>query len=489
MNILLISPCLSTSDRYGSALGKVGPTTEPLGLAYIAAYLREKRHGKDHIEILDMAALNYGEVDLIRKLKEKEWNITGIMVLTPMYIRAKETALIIRRTSPNSKIVFGGPHLTIFPEQTLQEISEIDIGVVGEGEITFFELVDALDNKKDIAKINGVVYRAKKKVTKTSPRELTRDIDNLPIPARDLLPMKAYKPAPTYYKRLPSYIMLTSRGCPFNCAYCSKVFGTHYRFHSIDRIISEMEELIYRYGAKEIIFRDDTFTINKDHVKALCDKIMERKLHKKIKWTCMTRVNLVDYELLKLMKTAGCWSIHYGVESGSQRLLDLIQKGITIGQVKQTFRWTRISGIETKAFFMLGLPTETREESLKTIQFTKELDPDWIQVTITVPYPGTKLYDITKNDKTLRSFKWENYQTWAGWSDKELVYYPEGREPNDLKDLQTRAMREFYLRPKFIIRQLMSLRSLDNIKIYSQGALALVKSKIKWDQTQKKFFL
>ena len=426
-----------------------------------------------------MAALNYGEQDLTRKLKERKWDIAGIMILTPMYIRAKETATIIRKADPDTKIVFGGPHLTIFPEQTLQETSEVDIGVVSEGEKTFFEIVEAIENNAQLSTVKGIAYRTSEGIKRTAQRELTGNIDELPKPARDLLPMKLYKPAPTYYKRLPSYIMLTSRGCPFNCAYCSKIFGTKYRFHSIDRILSEMEELICDYGAKEIIFRDDTFTINKSHVRELCSKIIDRGLHKKIKWTCMTRVNLVDYELLALMHKAGCWSIHYGVESGSQRLLNIIQKGITIEQIKQAFKWTRKAGIETKAFFMLGLPTETIEESLRTIQFTKELDPDWIQVTITVPYPGTKLYEITKNDKTLHSLKWENYQTWAGWSDKELVYYPTGRNPGELKELQKRAMREFYLRPKFILRQLIGLRSFDNIKMYSQGAYALLKSKIR----------
>lgn len=479
MNILLISPCLSTSERYGSALGKVGPTTEPLGLAYLAAYLREKRPGRDHIEIIDMAALNYGEKELTMKLREREWSLTGIMILTPMYLRAKETAAIIRRESRNSKIIFGGPHVTIFPNKTLEETPDVDIGVIGEGEVTFHELVDSLENKKSLKNIKGIAYKTSHKVQLTKPRDLTANIDSLPRPARDLLPMKLYRPAPTYYKKLPSYIMLTSRGCPFSCAYCSKIFGKQYRFHSVERIISEMEELVYKYKAKEIIFRDDTFTINKDHVTKLCQEIIKRGLHKKTKWTCMTRVSLVNPELLSLMKKAGCWSIHYGVESGSQRLINLIEKGITLEQVRNAFKWTRKAGIETKAFFMLGLPTETREESLQTLKFTRELDPDWIQVTITVPYPGTKLFEIAKKNNTLKSYKWEDYQTWAGWSNKNLVYYPEGRNPDELKALQTRAMREFYLRPKFIVRQLLNLKSFENVKSYSQGAMALIQSRLK----------
>jgi len=238
-----------------------------------------------------------------------------------------------------------------------------------------------------------------------------------------------------------------------------------------------MRILIDEYGAKEIIFRDDTFTIDKNHIKGLCKEIIRQGFHKKIKWTCMTRVNLVTEELLQLMARAGCWSIHYGVESGSQRLLDLIQKDITIEQVKKAFKWTKKAGIEIKAFFMLGLPTETREESLKTIRFTKEIDPDWIQVTITVPYPGTKLYEIAQKDGTLKSLEWENYQTWAGWSDKELAYVPEGRNQEEIKQLQKQAMREFYLRPRFIIKQLKNLTSWNAIKTYANGAYAIATSK------------
>ena len=191
----------------------------------------------------------------------------------------------------------------------------------------------------------------------------------------------------------------------------------------------------------------------------------------------MTRVNLVDFELLKLMKKAGCWSIHYGVESGSQRLLDLIEKGITIEQVRNAFRWTKEAGIETKAFFMLGLPSETREESLQTIRFSREIGADWIQVTITVPYPGTKLYETAKKDGTLKSFNWEDYQTWAGWSDKDLVFVPKNRNQKELKELQKLAMRQFYLRPKFIFSQILNIKSLGQLKTYFNGALALISSK------------
>ena len=272
--------------------------------------------------------------------------------------------------------------------------------------------------------------------------------------------------------------------CTFDCVYCQvgqiDIFKDKREvFVPTERIIEEINVLLNDYGAKDIIFRDDTFTVDREHIIELCNEIVRLGLNKRFEWSCMTRVNLVDRELLKIMKKAGCWSMHYGVESGNQRLLDLIDKGITLQQVRDAFKWTREAGIEIKAFFMLGLPTETKEESLKTIAFSKEIDPDWVQFTITVPYPGTRLYDITKKDKTLKSLKWENYQTWAGWSDKELVYVPEGRNAEELKELQKYAMRSFYLRPRFILRQIKYLGSKDRIKAYMDGAFALINSKRK----------
>jgi radical SAM superfamily enzyme YgiQ (UPF0313 family) len=252
------------------------------------------------------------------------------------------------------------------------------------------------------------------------------------------------------------------------------------RYHSVKRIIEEMEELIDKYGAKEIIFRDDTFTVNKKLIADLCNEMLRRGINKKISWMCMTRVNLVDEKLLRLMKKAGCWSIHFGVESGTQRLLDLIQKGITIAQIRTAFRLTRKVGIQTKAFFMLGLPTETVEESLATIRFAREIDPDGVQFTITVPYPGTKLYELAKNDGTLKSFKWEDYQTWAGWTNKHLVYLANNRNEEELKALQKKALIDFYLRPTIIFRLLKNnLRSFSAFQKMLYGGFTLLKNKIK----------
>ena len=475
MKILLLVPPLSTKDRYGSDLGRIGPTCEPLGLAYLATSLRDKCH---EVEILDTLALNLDYDHIKNYLLKNNFDLIGITILTPMYLRAVECIKLIKSLS-KIPIIIGGPHVTIFPKETLEENKEIDYGVYGEGEETIIDFCDAFENKKSFSKIDGLIYREKNKVVINKPRQFLLDIDKIELPARDLLPMKKYVPAPTYYKKLPSYIMLTSRGCPYRCTCCSKISGNIYRMHSVERVLEEMKILMEDYRTKEIIFRDDNFLINRERVIKICNKIIKRGYNKKVKWTCMGRVNSVNLELLKLMKKAGCWSIHYGVESGVQRLLDLIKKDITLEQSKNAIKWTKEAGIESKAFFMIGLPTETKEETLQTINFAKEIDPDAIQVTITVPYPGTELYEAAKKSGELKSFKWEDYQTWAGWTEKDPVYIPEGRNAKELKEMQKQMVREFYLRPKIILRLLLQLQSYDMFKKYFLAGLAVVKGKFK----------
>lgn len=475
MKILLIIPPLLKEDRYGRELEKAGPTSEPLGLAYLAGSIEKAGF---EVKILDTLALNWDKDKVAKYINKHYFDIIGVQLLTPMYIRAQEIIRLIKKNSPSTKIISGAAHMTIMPEKAMEENPEIDVGVIGDGEDTIVELLKEFEKKKpDLSAVKGIIYRQSDcSIVRTSQRLMRENLDEYPMPTRHLLPMDKYTPTVTYYKRLPSYIMITSRGCPYRCTYCCRIAGRRYRTHTIKRVLEEMDELINKYKAKEIIFRDDTFTLNKEFVITLCKEIMRRNYHKKIEWTCMTRVNLVNYELLKLMKKAGCWSIHYGVESGNQRLLDLIKKDITLDDVRKAFYWTRKAGIETKAFFMLGLPTETKKETLKTIRFAKEIDPDWAQFTITTPYPGTELYEIAKKNGFMKSFKWEHYQSWAGFTDNELVYVPEGWTSAKLKAMQPYALRQFYLRPKIILRILWNMRSLSVFIRSLWGAWAILKT-------------
>ena len=476
MRVMLIQPPLVAADRYGSKMGRLGPTTLPLGLAYIAAVLEARG---DYVRIVDAAARKMGYGEIVEECARGTYDWIGVSMLTPMYLTAARLIGDIRKRLPRALIVAGGVHPTLFPETTLEEIPGLDVVVMGEGELTVRELSERIGAGAGLEGVGGLAYRTGGGIVVNEARTFIRDLDTIPLPARHLAGMDRYRPAASYYRRLPSYTMLTSRGCPFHCSYCSKIFGNIFRAHSVGRIIEEMNVLVQDYGAREVIFRDDTFAINREHTEELCRELITRGMHRRIPWSCMTRVDCIrGRQYLARMKEAGCWGIHFGVESGSQRLLDIIEKGSTIEHIRKVFAWCRELGMETRAFFMLGLPTETREESLNTIRFARELDPDWVQFTLTVPYPGTNLFSIAQKTGSLKSLKWENYQTWGGWSDKELVYVTDGRDAEDLKALQKQAMRVFYLRPKIIFRHIVNLiRNPRLVLKYVNGAIVLISSK------------
>jgi len=476
MKVLLINPPLFPVDRYGSDLARVGPVTEPLGLAFVAAAL-EKRG--DEVEILDTIALRYRGDDIRNHVKGKNYDVVGITMLTPMYLVAMDVARLVKSLGENIKIVVGGAHPTLMPRETMEENPEIDFAVIGEGEETVVELIDALETGSPLSQVKGIAYRESGEVKITEPRPFIQDLDTTPIPAYHLLPMHLYRPTAHSYQRLPSYSIMAVRGCPFSCTYCSQFFGKKARYPSTKRIIQEMNLLIDKYGAKEFNMGGDTFTANKKYAKELCQEIINSGLHQKLKWHCATHVNTVDKQLLVLMHEAGCFQISYGVETGSERLMKLIRKQTTRERVREAFQMTKDAGIMIRAFFMLGLPTETREESLQAIKFAKELDPTWAQFTVTTPYPMTELYELAKKDGTLKSFCWEDYQSWAGFANSELVYTPAGRTSVEIKKLQPYALRSFYLRPKIIIRHLRLIKSWTVLKKYLNGGYLLLKTSLK----------
>ncbi len=471
MKICFVMPPMASG--YWKKLGKkVGPQSEPLSLCYIASYLNSKGYKAD---IIDCIAEDLTEEEIEQRLREGKYDIVGVTMLTLMYTQALNVCKIVKKINPKTYVVIGGPHPTIAASATLQNEKDIDFAVIGEAEITFYELLKALDGEIKLSAVDGLAYKTNDgKVMLNNQRKLIDDLDILPMPDRSLLKMELYRPSVSYYKRLPAYIILTTRGCPYRCTFCSKVFDKKYRQNSVEYTIKEMKYLMEEFGAKEIVFRDDTFTMKFPWVTEFCNKLIEEGLNKKIRWSCMTRVNLVNLEMLKLMKKAGCWGIHFGVESGNQRLLNLIKKDVTVQQIKDAFKWCKEAGVETRAFMMLGLPTETKEESLETIRFAKELDPDWAQFTITTPYPGTELYKQANEHGELKSIDWNNYQTWAGFSENDLVWTTNGRESSELKALQRKALREFYFRPKFILKKLVHIDNLPIFRKYVLGAWALL---------------
>jgi len=481
IKVLLINPPLTVTERYGTEMKEFGGVSEPLGLAYIAGNLEKNGF---RVGIVDAPPQEVSIEDIVTHHIDEEITLVGITFLSPMFDSVRKLANRIKELHPNVKIIVGGPHPSALPEDTLKEIQSIDYVCIGEGERTIVEVAEFLSGEREIKDIKGLAYKNSNGVRINEPRPIEKNLDTLPKPSRHLLPMTKYKLTGSRTKGsvfCPTIIL--ARGCPFDCQFCSHPFGKTFRHHSVERIIGEIEELVENYGTRQINFEADTLTIDKRFVVELCQRIIDRKLD--ISWTCESRMDTIDEEMLRIMKKAGCWQISYGVESGSQRLLDIIHKGITKEKVIETFKITKKIGISIRGFFMLGLPTETVEESYQTIKFAKKLNPLWAQFTVTIPYPGTPMFAQLDKEGSIRHYDWSNYNTWGGWADKMLPYVPEGRTENELKNLQKKAMRMYYMRPGAFFNQLKTISSYDDIKKLAKGFIILVKTKMEANRELK----
>ena len=474
--VVLINPPFTLEDRYGKDMKQFGAVTEPLGLAYIAGYLISKNI---RVRIIDAPAEKMSGDDIVKSILNKGENIIGISMLTPSFGVVRDLCKKIRNEFKDYMIVLGGPHCTALPEKTLQEIPEADITCIGEGEQTMAEIAEK-DKNSDFGSIKGVCYRNGNKILRTEERPYIKELDTIPPPARYLLPMEKYHLTASRVEG-DSYCptIIVARGCPFSCTYCSRTFGRTFRAHSVNRIVEEIQSLADMYQISQINIEADTLTAKKKFIKELCNAIIDSGLSKKVKWTCESRVDTVNEEILRLMRKAGCWHISYGVETGSQRLLDLINKSVTLKQIEDTFKITKRAGITIRGFFMLGLPTETREESIATIAFARKLNPLWAQFTITVPYPGTAMFDELDRAGQIKSYDWSSYNTWSGWKgDGEMPFVAEGRSIDELASLQKIALRKFYLRLSVIVRFLLTVKSFNDFKKYFIGFRVLIKSRL-----------
>jgi anaerobic magnesium-protoporphyrin IX monomethyl ester cyclase len=361
----------------------------PLGLTFVAASLEKAGY---QATILDNYNLKKPIEDVKQELKRLEPEIVGITCGSVTYRRCIETVQAVKEVLPSCKVVIGGWQPTYMPESLL-EYPEIDYLVMGEGEQSMVKLANGLTKgkKSDIAKIPGVAYRNNGEIVKTAPTFL-QELDQIPFPARHLLPMDIYDRIIPYLDASPVDTMNVIRGCPYHCAYCEtkKLWGPTCRAFSPQRVAAEIEHLVQNFGSRGVYFVGDNFTINKKRTIKLCN-LMKEKLE--IKWVCDTRVDQISRDLLKEMKSAGCQTIWFGVESGSARILEKLNKKITLEQISHAFKLCKQEGIQLACSFMVGIPGETVEDMEATFKFARKLDPDWCQFNTYVAVPGSKLYD------------------------------------------------------------------------------------------------
>ncbi|MFH1326433.1 MAG: radical SAM protein [Candidatus Falkowbacteria bacterium] len=375
MKILLVNPKSSNQDAL---------PIPPLGILYLAAYARGK--GYQDIEIIDNNRENISVDNLTDRIKAAD--IVGLTGTTSQFRQAKEIASLAKKN--HKLVVAGGPHATSLAEEVLKT-SDIDVVAVGEGEVTFYEILEAVRQGKGFFNINGIIFKNNNEIIKNKERPFIMNLDELPMPGRDLIPMTEYPQREL--KRFSGKFthMMSSRGCSGKCIFCSSPMMWKYpRLMSATRTLSEMKEIYNKYGIKNIHFQDDSFTINRVRVNELCDLILKSGID--FKWSCQARPDCVDFELLKKMAEAGCVQIEFGVESGDQGLLKSAVKGYSKQQIRKAFSDAKSVGLTTYGFFIIGLPGETIITWLKSIIFAKSLKLDNCVWTILVPFPGTKVF-------------------------------------------------------------------------------------------------
>ncbi|OGR71082.1 MAG: hypothetical protein A2179_06145 [Elusimicrobia bacterium GWC2_63_65] len=447
MKILLINPPHAFSPE--NPMGGAGLAMPPLGLLSIAAFVRREMPGAG-LRVLDLPGAGLTPEAFEREVRAFAPDLAGISVYTGTFSASAAAAAAVKKACPGCFVAAGGHHATARPDQCLA--AGFDAAVIGEGEITFCELAKRLAAGAAPDGLPGLALKSGVPVSRPEPL----DMDALPMPARDLLDMKAYRPALFGYTRLPVMSMVTSRGCPFSCGFCSKeVFGSQYRAQSPERVLEEMRFLAERYGAREISFQDDTFTANLGRVEKLCRLLERNRLD--LTWSCMTRVDLVDPELLALMRRAGCVSIAFGIDGPSAEACGAMNKGFDPARARAAVAAARAAGIETRGYYILGYPGETRASLEAALKSMAEIDTDYVFFAFAHPFFGTRLYAEARAKGLLAV------------SDEELLDSHDNAAPllevpgmtrAELVRFAKRAYLRYYLRPASLLRLLRSPRAL-----------------------------
>ncbi|MFW9794046.1 MAG: B12-binding domain-containing radical SAM protein [Candidatus Thorarchaeota archaeon] len=429
-------------------------TSPPLGIGYVASYIRE--HGKHDVKIHDGLLRNSNSSDFNTVLSSFSPDVVGISgQTTPSIHDVYRTAKAVKNYNPAILVVVGGAHVTFQDKQVLRDCPEIDVVVRGEGEVTMHALLEKVNEGHSFSNVVGTTSRRNGTIGKNPDRPFISDLDCLPFPAYDLLRLHQYFPKGNRFAP-----MITSRGCPYRCTFCSssRITGKRWRGRSPENVIQEIQYLQDKYRVRDITFIDDLFTFDHQRVADICELINEEA--DDITWTCSSRADIISRhpEMASWLKRAGCHTIYIGAESGSQRILNKIKKGIQLTQIVRSVGIAKKVGLQVVLSFILGIPGETEEDMRSTIDFACRLDPDLAQFTICTPYPGTPMYDeAMEND-------WISAKDWSEFTVIEPVLdLPELSRASIKKHLK-RAYYKFYSRPCLIWKQI-KMRNLDFFRV------------------------
>ena len=415
----------------------------PLGPLYLAAYLRSKEHSD--ISVIDARHERLSDKALSRRIKAISPDMVGISGLSMEFAEVHRLAGLAKEINPSCTVIVGGPYATSSPEHIMKD-PNVDFAVIGEGERTALRLISALENGKDFSQIDGLAYKNNQGCVINPVGTMIEELDTIPFPAWDLINVEEYfndthnhsqTPVPTSDRIMP---LFTSRGCPYRCTYCHNIFGKKIRFRSVGNVIEEIESLVKNYGVQEIEVVDDCFNFDLTRAKAICDEIVRRNIKIAISFPNGLRVDRMDEELIVKLKQAGTRVIFYAIESASPAVQQRIKKNLDLEKARKIIKQTSERGIITGGFFMLGFPGETKEEMLQTLRFAKESELHLANFFYLIPQPSTEIFnELNRENVKLKKIGVYTYH--------DLSTNVTSLSERELRKMQARLFREFYLKP------------------------------------------
>jgi len=455
IRVMLVNPPVSFDMFYGEwDMSDVKSSSPPLGILSLASMIR---HYGYPVTVLDAHAEGLTIDQIKEQIQTFSPDIVGITAMTVMISAAASIAQMAKEVDSDITTVLGGVHVTAEPIETLKRYPVFDYAVIGEGEIVFTDFLEALHQHRHPSTVTSLVYREGETINVNPRRAFFKGLDEFPPPAFDLVPnlFNHYRLSVFGTKKFKSVGLVTSRGCTGKCTFCDLgVVGRGYRSNTADYLIDLMKDVYAKYGVTDFLFYDDLFVGSRPRLTEICKTIIKEKLP--FTWSCCARVDFIHVDMLKMMKDAGCWMIEYGIESGSQRIIDSMRKNITKEKIRETINATHDAGITTKGNFIFGNPGETHGSIRESIDFACSIKLTYFQHTFLTPLPGSELYETAGRYGTFDP-SWDKMNTFA------INFIPKGFTKQQMVDYSKHAWRRFYLRPHVMWGELMKLRSKEDI--------------------------
>lgn len=441
----------------------------PIGLGYLATALRKA--GFPKIKILDCVKGEINYNDFAEKIREFSPDVVGLQIFSHDLPSLIESARIIKTYNSKTVIIVGGPHPSGFPKQILKDFPAVDFAFKGESEIGFPLLIRHLKENTSYKQIPGLIWRDSKHQIIVNSQIFPENLDDLGIPAWDLLRPDEYPDAPQgiFFKNLPIAPIMVTRGCPYQCTFCAghTITGRKIRVRSVGHVLSEIKLLYEKYGVREIHILDDNFTFDCEYVKKFCSELLQMDF--RISWCCPNGIRLdsLDKEVLKLMKASGCYYVSVGIESGSDRILALMKKGLTREKIIKQIDLIKSTGMDVNGFFILGYPGETKKEMESTIKFSQQLGLKRAAFYNFLPLPGTEIYNFLHKKGEISSEKAD----WGSLFQADVPYSPKSVSKKELKNLQKKAYCRFYFRPATFFSLMKEIKTFNQLKYLARRTL------------------